>query len=130
MSICHNGWKKITKVFNMYLSRLHNGVFKNVSFGPKNQGKKDKSGMRHVWNFLESTPKEIEYPTKTRCLIFFYWKLFTSIPFYLHFFFKSMQTYLCTFANLLIKYSFFKKLCSTNKLLYFVTTSRMLWRWL
>jgi hypothetical protein len=32
----------------MYLSRLHNGVLKNVSLGPKNQGKQDKSGMRHV----------------------------------------------------------------------------------
>jgi hypothetical protein len=46
--------------------------------------------------------------------MYFYWKMFIAIPCYLHLFFKFMQTYLFIFADLLIKYSFCKKLCDTN----------------
>jgi hypothetical protein len=34
------------------------------------------------------------------------------------------------FANLLVKLSFFKKLCNLRKLLYYFTTCRIIWRWL
>jgi len=32
----------------MYLSRLHKGICKSVSLGPKNQKMEDKNGIRHV----------------------------------------------------------------------------------
>jgi len=32
----------------MYLSRLHKGICKSVSLGPKNQKMENKNGIRHV----------------------------------------------------------------------------------
>jgi hypothetical protein len=49
----------------MYLSRLHKGICKSVSLGPKNQKMEDKNGIRHVWEF-KSTPKETKYPNDDR----------------------------------------------------------------
>ncbi len=102
MSICHDGWIFITKVLNMYLSMLHNGVFFNMSLGPKNQGKEDKSGMKHVWFIILIYPQRNWIPYWKQGVYFFILKNVYCNSFFFAFLFEvhaNIFIYLCGFVN-------------------------------
>ncbi len=73
-------------------------------------------------------PRKLKYSNEDKVNFCFCWNFYVTFCFWIPS--KHSLWIFFSFANLLVKLSFFKRLCNFKEILYYFTTCRIIWRWL